>query len=172
MNALPLAGMRAEMLAYVSREPGTTSTTVARRFAIDHSTAAYHLRRLMKAGLIVAQSDGRSLRYYVVGCGICPFLRMALPTLRDERFAELLAALEGRELRLPAFARDAQEVARTRGRLTRLAQLGLVANEGGVWYPTRDTEACREAARGTGACDQWGRCPVSQRWRAAAADAS
>lgn len=169
MHAPPLAGLRSHVLALIAREPGATPSDVAKTFQIDHSTAAYHLRRLEKAQLVSAQNDGRALRYYASGCGICPFLRLALPTLRDPRYQEILGALEGRAARLPQLADDPREAARVRNRLARLAQMGFVVHDGGAWYPTPDTRVCREQARGTGACDQWGRCAVSRRWRQAEA---
>lgn len=162
MLAEPLSPVRQSILLRLLDLPGESCTDLAHAFGIDHSTAAYHLRRLERAGLVTASVTGRAILWYPVGCGICPFLRPALPLLRDPRYASLLARSEAPGVRVSEMTSDPRQTARIRSRFERLEALGLVAKRDSLWIATPKTAVCRERARASGACDLWGRCEVSR----------
>lgn len=51
------------------REPGLSTRGVARSVDLDESTAAYHLRRLERASVVVAERVGRVVAHYPNGWG-------------------------------------------------------------------------------------------------------
>lgn len=51
------------------REPGLSTRGVARNVDLDESTAAYHLHRLERAGVVVAERVGRVVAHYPNGWG-------------------------------------------------------------------------------------------------------
>ena len=51
------------------REPGLSTRGVARSFDLDESTAAYHLHRLERAGVVVCERVGRVVAHYPNGWG-------------------------------------------------------------------------------------------------------
>ena len=64
----PLATPRRELILTILRqEPGRTATDLSRIFSMDRGSVDYHLRRLEKAGRIIAQREGRCIRYYTHG---------------------------------------------------------------------------------------------------------
>jgi Mn-dependent DtxR family transcriptional regulator len=168
MLAPTLSERRQEILHLVARDPGATPADIARALDVDHSTAAYHLRRLGRAGFVEPRPIGRALRYFSPGCRICPFLRETMPVLRDPRYATVVAALEARGGR--AFLSDMAppgEEGRYRARLRRMQQMGLVQRGSSGWELTPETSLCRERAAADGSCGLWGCCAVYQ-MRAAA----
>lgn len=65
--AAPFAGNRGRLAAFLAERPGAGMGEAARALGIDHSTVAYHVRRLEKAGAIVTERCGRYVRLYVNG---------------------------------------------------------------------------------------------------------
>lgn len=66
-QALLAQGTRARAMAHLRASPGATPADVARALDIDPSTALYHLRRLAREGLVVAEGPTRSARYFEAG---------------------------------------------------------------------------------------------------------
>jgi predicted transcriptional regulator len=75
--------------------PGLSIQDVARRSAISHSTAAYHLERLSSAGLVVATSDGNKVRYYRNGGRFTEAERRLLPVLENAETVRVLETVMG-----------------------------------------------------------------------------
>ncbi|MHB8584548.1 MAG: MarR family transcriptional regulator [Thermoplasmatota archaeon] len=167
MFASPFSGLRGDILHWMSRSPGATPSDVARAFAVDHSTATYHLRRLSRAGLLTEAQQGRAMRYFPTGCGICPYMRGVLPILRDTRYTKILDKIEERGWATPADLGPSIEESLVRGRLRRLRDARLIRRGPAGWELTPETMVCRARARSDGACDMWGHCPISRAWREA-----
>lgn len=51
------------------REPGLSTRAVARGVDLEESTAAYHLHRLARAGIVVPERVGRVVAHYPNGWG-------------------------------------------------------------------------------------------------------
>lgn len=77
----------------VVAQPGLSIQEVARRGAISHSTAAYHLDRLAAAGLVVATADGNKVRYYRNGGRFTEQERRLLPCLENAETVRVLEAV-------------------------------------------------------------------------------
>lgn len=77
---------RGRLFQVVQASPGLAAADLARALDIDPKTARYHLDRLVRERLAVADGPRRSLRYFAVG-SVAPELR-----------ARLVAAREGREV--------------------------------------------------------------------------
>lgn len=64
-------------LAVLSKEPGSSVARVARELGIDHSTAAYHLRRLERMGIVQSRVIGRTRCHFVASRWQCETSRQA-----------------------------------------------------------------------------------------------
>ena len=54
---------RQRILTLLDASPGLSASAIARELCVDPSTAGYHLRRLQRARLVVAEGEGRALRW-------------------------------------------------------------------------------------------------------------
>lgn len=92
MRADVFTPTRRELLMHVRDAPGSSTRALARRAGLDDSTAAYHLGRLARAGLVVEERAGNVLAHYPAGWGdararayatISTEARVALAILKD-----------------------------------------------------------------------------------------
>jgi len=92
MRADVMTPTRHELLMHVRDAPGSSTRALARRAGLDDSTAAYHLSRLAKLGVIVEERAGKVLAHYPAGWGdararayatISTEARVALAVLKD-----------------------------------------------------------------------------------------
>lgn len=58
---------RARLAALLREHPGLTPAHAARLLGVDPTTALYHLRRLAKEGLAIAEGPRRGARYFAAG---------------------------------------------------------------------------------------------------------
>jgi len=92
MRADVMTPTRRDLLMLVRDAPGSSTRSLARRVGLDESTAAYHLGRLSKLGLIVEERAGNVLAHYSAGWGdararayatLSTEARVALAVLKD-----------------------------------------------------------------------------------------
>jgi DNA-binding transcriptional ArsR family regulator len=141
---------RARAYETVRANPGATVAEVANALEVDHSTAAYHLRRLEKEGRIVAERVGRVRSHVVNGDGWCPYLRRVLPRLRPDGAEPTLEALVERPVvRVADAVGEEAEVGEVRWALKRLQEVGLAERIGHGRYrlPQGRETAARRALR-------------------------
>ncbi|MEM3511451.1 MAG: helix-turn-helix domain-containing protein [Candidatus Jordarchaeales archaeon] len=93
----------------VVANPGVNQSEIVERFGLHHDTVRWHIKRMVKAGLIRAKREGRSRKYYVGESGeaiisgearkISPgFVEFLLDRLHGERLRPELKSLEGSTL--------------------------------------------------------------------------
>jgi DNA-binding IclR family transcriptional regulator len=85
--------VRARLLDAVRRDPGVNLADAAKALAMDPSTVGYHARILARRRKLAVQPAGRSLALFAAGDGACPWMREALPCLRDPRARAAAAML-------------------------------------------------------------------------------
>lgn len=92
MRADLMTPMRRELLAHVRAAPGSSTRALARRAGLAEATAAYHLDRLARAGLIVEERAGSASAHFPNGWGdararryatLSTEARVALAVLQD-----------------------------------------------------------------------------------------
>lgn len=150
----------------VQQEPGVTTRRVAEAAGVDESTACYHLRKLEKEKLVVAEAVGRATCWFAAESRFCPVLRRAIPAMSRAE-VRLVAREAGPEPR-PLCA-----VARATG----LREGGVrwardVLGEAGLFERARNgrlqlapgAALCVSRALAAEPCDRWGECPVSRAW--------
>lgn len=144
------ASNRAAAYRLVRDQPGATVADVARALDIDHSTAAYHLRRLERQDRIVAERVGRVRSHVANGDGWCPYLRRVLPRLRPEGADPVLEALLDRAVfRVADAARRGVDEGQARWALKRFREVSLAERVGHGRYrlPAGREAAARRALR-------------------------
>ncbi len=155
----------ARVLRTVRDQPGTCTQTVARTLSVDHSTAAYHLRRLERRGRVSSVVTGRERRHYPKGHPSCPFLRIAESTLDHAATTRVLRAVHATAAsRAVDVARaTGVAIAQVRWVLIRLEQMGFIVKVApGRFTVPEDVHPCLPHAFERTACREWGRCAVSQ----------
>jgi len=124
--AAPDADTRFRLLCALRASPGLTVAQLARALAVDHSTAAYHLDRLVAAGVVVCLRHGG--RRHSFPAGGLPRERALAVTQRRGAAALVLARVGAEPRSLGAIA---QGLPLTKSgvhwHLRRLVALGLVA---------------------------------------------
>ncbi|HEV8359383.1 MAG TPA: MarR family transcriptional regulator [Candidatus Thermoplasmatota archaeon] len=121
---------RARVLAAVRAHPGSTVAEVARRVGIDHSTAAYHVARLVRSGTIAAERRRGRVHCFLAGSSTA-----------GERARAIGGRLAKSELVLAALTVHPQPLRRIAAglplskagvvwHLQRLCELGLAVAEG------------------------------------------
>jgi DNA-binding transcriptional ArsR family regulator len=86
-------GTRKVIFEAVCRAPGLGVHAVAKAAGVSYSTTAYHLERLVEAGMIVMTPDGNKLCYYKNGGAFTETERRLLPVLKNDEAARLLEAI-------------------------------------------------------------------------------
>lgn len=130
-----VAAMRARiprvlLLDLLRSRPGATVTEVARAVGSHHSTAAYHLGRLQREGLVVLQRHRGRVHCFLAGASP-PEARARVVAARSAHAALVLARVAARPLRLGEVSEGLPLTkAAVYWHLCRLAALGLVAIEG------------------------------------------
>lgn len=122
------AGTRARVLERVRAAPGEGAAATARAIGLDATTVAYHLRRLERDQLVVAEGEGRARRYFAVGAA-SPAQRVAL--LAERASVEMLSLVRAEPgLSKTEIARRLQVARATvTWHVGRLARAGLVRIE-------------------------------------------
>lgn len=77
----------------VLASPGLCIQDIASQSRVSHSTAAYHLDRLLGARMVVAEDDGNRIRYYKNGGRFTPEERAAVPILQSGETVRVLEAI-------------------------------------------------------------------------------
>ena len=77
----------------VCRAPGLGVHAIAKAAGVSYSTTAYHLERLVEAGMIVMTPDGNKLCYYKNGGAFTETERRLLPVLKNDEAVRLLEAI-------------------------------------------------------------------------------
>ena len=167
---------RKQIFEAVCHAPGMGVHAIAKSAGVSYSTTAYHLERLVEAGMIVMTPDGNKLCYYKNGGAFTETERRLLPILKNEEATRLLEAiLESPGTYRAALAGRLGVTATTiNWHLKRLREAGLVeevrAGRNAYLYPR--TGALRESlcalALKVGASD----VAVAERLRRYAATAS
>lgn len=125
MQAPALNGVREPYLEAVRQDPGISTAEVARRLGVDDSTAAYHLRRLARAGIIVSEPAARHVAHFAVG-SVTPRERLLGHASRTGRAAYAVLRGESRPLSAPEVAeRMGVNVGAVRYAMDQLVLLGL-----------------------------------------------
>ena len=84
---------RKQIFETVCRTPGLGVHAIAKEAAVSYSTTAYHLERLVEAGMIVMTPDGNKLCYYKNGGAFTETERRLLPVLKNDEAVRLLEAI-------------------------------------------------------------------------------
>lgn len=173
-SSAPLPDAAARILEAVQRAPGAAVADVARAVGVDHSTADYHLRRLLRDGFVGAVRSGRVRAHYAAGCGICPLVRAALPRLGGAHAAApALAAL----VAAGNAGVRAADAARERGVPVGVMRYALQAAVGaglaervafGRFALVPGASRCARCVTDRARCDAWRKCEPGARWRARA----
>ncbi|MEA3198636.1 MAG: hypothetical protein QOE90_64 [Thermoplasmata archaeon] len=152
------------ILAYLRETPGASTQMVARHLRIDGSTADYHLRRMQARGALAREVTGREVRWFVVGCGLCPLLRVAVPALRNPGLAAVAAQLrEFPDTAASIGERAGVDIQVARYAARSLAALGLAERtRTGRLQRAPGAEVCIAKALAHEGCDQWGKCAPSK----------
>lgn len=153
--------------------PGASVQEVAAALDVDHSTAEYHLHRLLREGRVRAVRAGRVRAHYASGTPLCPFLREVTPKFRSEGDRRALAAMAAggtwRATDLPAAG--GLSLPEARWFLQKAAEEGLLQREGhGRWSVAPACAPCVAHLTGGTACGEWGACAVSRSPRFSDAD--
>lgn len=126
---------------------------LARAARVHPTTAAYHLQKLERAGLLVREEAGRRVLYYPRGQGWCAVARRTHGRLTDAARTALEAAIGGRP-----FARrwlEEQGITRSAARyaLEQLTKAGVVERAGwGIYVLVEGRGPCARAALEERAC--------------------
>lgn len=133
MRAPVMTPTRRELLQLVRDAPGSSTRALAERVGLDESSAAYHLSRLAREGVIVTERAGHVLAHYPNGWGdararayatLSTEARVALAVLHDLGIAR--AAEVSRWSGIPIGAtRHALALAERRGLARRVAKRGF-----------------------------------------------
>lgn len=122
--------LRAQVLEALRQRPGLTATELARDLGVHHSSAAYHLGRLERRGLVIRLRHRGRVHAFLVGAQ-GPRDRARVVLDRSASGAQVLAHVAAEPRRLGAIARGVPMTkAAVYWHLERLARLGLVVMEG------------------------------------------
>ncbi|HUR68711.1 MAG TPA: winged helix-turn-helix transcriptional regulator [Candidatus Thermoplasmatota archaeon] len=166
---MPLADdVRAALHRLLLERPGSSTRALASEMGLSESTVAYHLQRLVALGEASSTIVGRSRCWYARGCGLCPVLRRAVPTLRRAGVREVAAALGDTPLTAPELAeRTGVSLGAARWAAQELAHSFLAERtRGGRTQLRNGAEVCMTKALVGEPCERWGSCAVSEAWRA------
>lgn len=162
-------GLRQRLLCVVTDVPGANTRQAATIVGVPESSADYHLRGLVKEGLLTTEFNGRTRHWFASGCGLCPVLRRAVPALRRPEARAVALALDD----CPTTATDLSRrtgvaLGGVRWAASVLEDARLVVRTtGGRLRLRHGARVCLGKATAGERCPQWGRCPVSQAFLAA-----
>ncbi|HVM45367.1 MAG TPA: hypothetical protein VM582_05475 [Candidatus Thermoplasmatota archaeon] len=158
--------VRDGILQAVRTTPGASTREVSRMAGASEWTTDYHLRRMLRAGLVRSESVGRTRCWYVTGCGLCPVLRRALPVLRRPEARAVALAADETPAVLPVLAeRAGVPLGATRWLVPLLVRAFLLArSRQGRVFLRQGAQTCVAAASSGRRCDLWGKCAVSRDW--------
>ena len=84
---------RKQIFESVCRAPGLGVHAIAKAAGVSYSTTAYHLERLVEAGMIVMTPDGNKLCYYKNGGAFTETERKLLPILKNDEASRVFEAI-------------------------------------------------------------------------------
>ncbi len=68
MKTSPVLTPQRESIVHLLRQaPGLSTRTIATSLGVDDATAAYHLHRLEKAGVVLRRRQGRAWAHHLTG---------------------------------------------------------------------------------------------------------
>lgn len=163
-------GLRQRLLCVVTDVPGANTRQAASIVGVHESSADYHLRSLAKEGHLSSEFNGRTRHWYARSCGLCPVLKRAIPALRREEARALAGVLGETPLTaVEAAARAGLSVGTARWAAGVLQAASLVARSSSGRLTLRQgARTCIAKAASGERCSEWGRCPVSRAFLAAA----
>lgn len=133
MRADVMTPTRRELLTLVRDAPGSSTRALAQRVGLAEATAAYHLDRLAKVGVIIEERAGNIVAHYPAGWGdararayatLSTEARCALAVLKDLGVARAAEVSRWSGLPLGA-ARHALALAERRGLARRRDKRGF-----------------------------------------------
>lgn len=127
-NAALENGTRKAIFDLVCRAPGLGVHAIAAAAGVSYSTTAYHLERLVEAGMLVMTPDGNKLCYYKNGGAFTETERRLLPLVKNDEAARVLEAILERPGTYRAALAERLGVTATtvNWHLKRLLEAGLV----------------------------------------------
>ena len=84
---------RRRIFDYVRLRPGQSIAEIATTVGVSHSTASYHLERLMEFNLLASTQDGNKMRFFVNGGLFTEEERRVLAALSNSETRRVLATI-------------------------------------------------------------------------------
>jgi DNA-binding transcriptional ArsR family regulator len=84
---------RRRIFDYVRNRPGQSIAEIATTVGVSHSTASYHLERLMEFNLLASTQDGNKMRFFVNGGLFTEEERRVLAALSNGETRRVLATI-------------------------------------------------------------------------------
>lgn len=84
---------RRRIFEYVRQRPGQSIAEIATTVGVSHSTASYHLERLMEFNLLASTQDGNKMRFFVNGGLFTEEERRVLASLSNGETRRVLATI-------------------------------------------------------------------------------
>ena len=84
---------RRRIFEYVRQRPGQSIAEIATTVGVSHSTASYHLERLMEFNLLASTQDGNKMRFFVNGGLFTEEERRILAALSNAETRRVLATI-------------------------------------------------------------------------------
>ena len=84
---------RRRIFEYVRQRPGQSIAEIATMVGVSHSTASYHLERLMEFNLLASTQDGNKMRFFVNGGLFTEDERRVLAALSNSETRRVLATI-------------------------------------------------------------------------------
>ena len=86
---------RRRIFDYVRQRPGQSIAEIATTVGVSHSTASYHLERLLEFNLLASTQDGNKMRFFVNGGLFTEEERRILSALSNSETRRVLATILG-----------------------------------------------------------------------------
>ncbi|HLE96343.1 MAG TPA: helix-turn-helix domain-containing protein [Candidatus Thermoplasmatota archaeon] len=154
-------GGQSRVLKAVRSVPGRSVSAIARDLGVDHSTVAYHLRKLERRRAVVGRAVGREHVWFPEGV-VCPLLKCHWPTLARLR-PEAEAVMGGASSVAEVAACTGTGESASRVRIAALASAGFLERmPRNRWAASRDLVLCLAAMDRGGRCGLWGLCTLSK----------
>lgn len=122
---------RRRIFDYVRQRPGQSIAEIATTVGVSHSTASYHLERLLEFNLLASTQDGNKMRFFVNGGLFTEEERRVLAALSNSETRRVLATLIANPGSYRAELTSLLHVSSptVNWHLQRLLQAGLVVEE-------------------------------------------
>ncbi len=147
MASTELAGNRARIRQLIHREPGLRISDVAQRLGVHPSTAEYHLRQLVRAGIVTVHRDKRQVHHYPTGRGWCQRAQAIHAACTEAARRGLELALEAQVVSQKALVDEGVSRSATRWAIEVLVEAGgLEKVAWGVYMVPAEHRACAQAA--------------------------